>query len=103
MNEPVEQAFPAPGASRGLAQLSHEASEARERSRRSAERVLEVEQTLAVSQARALSLEQSLEQQQALAGALAERLARADRVMAAMKRSLSWRITAPLRALKPRR
>jgi hypothetical protein len=34
---------------------------------------------------------------------LRQRLDRADRVTAAMKASLSWRITAPLRALKQRR
>lgn len=106
MNEPARD-VPPPEASRELARLRREAADARERSRRSGERVLEVEQELAVSQARALSLERSLEEreasleeQRALVAELGERLARADRVMSAMKRSLSWRVTAPLRALR---
>jgi predicted nucleic acid-binding Zn-ribbon protein len=103
LSESARDAFPAPETSREVARLSHDASDARERSRRSAERVVEVEQTLAVVQARSLTLEQSLEEQRALATELGERLERADRVVAAMQRSLSWRITAPLRALKRRR
>lgn len=103
MNEPAEHPFSEPQPSRELAQLAREASDLRERSRRSAERVVEVEQDLAESQARALSLEQSVEEQRALLDELGEGLERADRVMSAMKRSLSWRVTAPLRALKRRR
>jgi septal ring factor EnvC (AmiA/AmiB activator) len=103
VSESAHDALPAPEASREVARLSHDASDARERSRRSAERVVEVEQVLAVVQARSRMLEQSLEEQRALAAELGERIERADRVMAAMQRSLSWRVTAPMRALKRRR
>lgn len=103
MTEPAHDAFPAPETSREVARLSREAAEARERSRRSAERVVEVEQALAVAQARSQTLEQSLQEQRLLAAELGGRLERADRVTSAMQRSLSWRITAPLRALKRRR
>jgi chromosome segregation ATPase len=103
VNESARREASPPRGPRELARLKREASEARERSRRSAERVIEVEQALAISQARAVSLEQSLEEQRALVADLNERLARADRVMSALKHSLSWRITAPLRALRRRR
>jgi len=90
-------------ASREASRARHEAAEAAQRSRRSAARVVEVEQILAESQARTFALEDSLSAQTARAAELGERLDRADRVMAAMKASLSWRVTAPLRALKQRR
>lgn len=83
--------------------MSHEAAAAKENSRRSAERLVEIEQILAESKARAFALEESLTAQTAQLEDLTHRLDRADRVMAAMKASLSWRITAPLRALKRRR
>lgn len=103
MPEPAEHAFPLPEASRAVAKLTREASDARESGRRNAERVLEVEQILAASQARELALEDSLAERTLLAEELQDRLGRADRVMAAMKDSLSWRITAPLRRLRRRR
>jgi hypothetical protein len=101
--EPAERAVPLAQASREVAKLSHEASDARASSQRSAERVIEVEQLLADSQALTLALESSLAEQNARAEELQQRLDRADRVMSAMKASLSWRITAPLRRLKRRR
>lgn len=103
MTEPAHDAFPAAETSREVARLSRELADARERSRRSAERAVAVEQELAIEQARRFALEQSLEEQRQLAAELAERVERADRVMRAMQRSPSWRVTAPLRALKRRR
>jgi hypothetical protein len=101
--DPAGKAFPLPDASREAAQARLEAAAATERSRRSAARLVEVEQILAESQARCFALEQSLAAQTSQVQELRQRLDRADRVMAAMKASLSWRITAPLRALKARR
>ena len=70
-----------------------QAAAAQERSMNSAARLLEVEEVVAQSKARIFALEEVLD-------TLTPRLERADRVMAAMKASVSWRITAPLRALK---
>jgi len=103
VSESARDAPSDPEASREVARLRRDVSDARERSRRSAERVVEVEQILAVVQARSQMLEQSLEEQRGLAAELGQRIERADSVMAAMQRSLSWRVTAPLRALKRRR
>jgi ubiquinone/menaquinone biosynthesis C-methylase UbiE len=72
----------------------------RESSHISARRVLEVEESLAQAQARIFAVEEALDSRTTLADELHERVKRADRVMAAMKASVSWRITAPLRALK---
>jgi SAM-dependent methyltransferase len=66
---------------------------ASERSLNSAQRLLEVEEVLAQSKARIFALEEAVDELQA-------KLERADRVMSAMKASVSWRITSPLRALK---
>jgi hypothetical protein len=98
-----EIAFPATAVAREIARLSQELTAVRENSRRSAERVLEVEQILADFQARTFALEASLAEQSALLDDQTRRLDRADRIMAAMTDSLSWRITAPLRRLKLRR
>jgi SAM-dependent methyltransferase len=73
-----------------------QAASAREDSLNSAQRLLAVEENLAQSKARIFALEEAIEE-------LRPKLERADRVMAAMKSSISWRITAPLRALKRRR
>jgi chromosome segregation ATPase len=73
-----------------------QATAARERSLNSATRLLEVEEVLAQSKARIFALEEALD-------TLTPQLERADRIMAAMQGSVSWRITAPLRALKRRR
>jgi len=74
-----------------------------ESGRLSAARVVEVEQMLAESKVQAYAMAQSLAEQGSQLEDLEQRLDRADRVMTAMKASLSWRITAPLRALKRRR
>jgi SAM-dependent methyltransferase len=68
----------------------------RGRSLNSAQKLLAVEEVLAQSRARTFALEQAVEE-------LQQKLESVDRVMAAMKTSVSWRITAPLRALKRRR
>jgi hypothetical protein len=101
--EPAGKAFPLPEVSREATRLSREADVATANSRRSAERVVEVEQILAESRAQTFALEEALAAQELLQEELRQRLDRADRVMVAMKASLSWRITAPLRALKQRR
>jgi 2-polyprenyl-3-methyl-5-hydroxy-6-metoxy-1,4-benzoquinol methylase len=86
--------------SREAARLNQASNDARLSSGRSAQRVLEVEEHLAQSNARIFALEEALEAQQALTGELQQRLERAHRVTAAMKTSISWRLTAPLRAAK---
>jgi chromosome segregation ATPase len=107
VSKPAENASAPIRQARELARLEHDAELARSRSRRSAKRVVEVEQELAVHQSRTVELEGSLAElsskltaQMALVAALSERVERADRVIAGIKSSLSWRVTAPLRALK---
>ena len=78
---------------RRLHAAQQQAVVAQEHSLNSANRLLDVEDLVAQSKARIFALEEALD-------ALTPRLERADRVMAAMKASVSWRITAPLRALK---
>lgn len=73
-----------------------QAANARDDSLNSAQRLLAVEENLAQSKARIFALEEAVDE-------LQPKLERADRVMAAMKSSISWRITAPLRVLKRRR
>lgn len=73
-----------------------QAAAAQEDSLNSAQRLLAVEENLAQSKARIFALEEAIDE-------LQPKLEQADRVMAAMKASISWRITAPLRALKRRR
>lgn len=73
-----------------------QAASAQANSLNSAQRLLAVEENLAQSKARIFALEEAIDE-------LQPKLERADRVMAAMKSSISWRITAPLRALKRRR
>jgi TolA-binding protein len=90
-------------ASREAASLREQATLAAERSRKSAERVVEVEQIVAEVTARAVALEDQLSAESARAAELTQRLERAERVLLAMKTSVSWRMTAPLRALKRRR
>ncbi|HEV7528635.1 MAG TPA: hypothetical protein VGO29_07040 [Solirubrobacteraceae bacterium] len=103
MAEPAGKAFPLPEVSREVARVGREAAASKAASRRSAERVVEVEQILAESNAQTFALQEALTEQSSLLEDQRQRLDRADRVMAAMKASLSWRITAPLRALKQRR
>jgi SAM-dependent methyltransferase len=81
---------------REIHSAQQQATAARERSLNSAKRLLEVEEVLAQSKARIFALEEALD-------TLTPQLERADHIMAAMKASVSWRITAPLRALKRRR
>jgi hypothetical protein len=90
-------------ASREAAALHQEAAAARVNSRKSARRVLEVEEILAQSKARIFALEEALDVRGDLVDELRREIERANRVMAEMKASVSWRITAPLRALKQRR
>jgi SAM-dependent methyltransferase len=71
----------------------HDAATARQQSTASAVRLLQVEEALVQSRARTFALEEALEQ-------TTGRLDRACEVMSAMQVSVSWRITAPLRALK---
>jgi SAM-dependent methyltransferase len=78
---------------RTTAAEQRQAASARERSLNSARRLLAIEENLAQSKARIFALEEVIDEMQ-------PRLERADRVMAAMKASVSWRVTAPLRALK---
>ncbi len=95
--------LPAAEAAREAARWRHEATAAAEHSRHSAARVIDVEQMLAEAEARTFALEESLASQAQLTDGLRQELDRADRVMTAMKASISWRVTAPLRALKQRR
>lgn len=85
-----------------VARTRQQATRAEERSLNSARRLLEVEEVLAQASARVFALEQELETRGEEISALRERAARAERVMNGIKESLSWRITAPLRALKRR-
>jgi hypothetical protein len=89
-------------AAREAATLRETTATAREREARSATRVLAVEELLAGAQARISSLEEAYTSHRNQIAQLEERGQRADRVMADMKASWSWRLTAPLRALKPR-
>lgn len=70
-----------------------QAAAIRDQSLVSARRLLEVEEIVAQSKARVFALEEALDE-------LQPKLERTNQIMAAMKTSVSWRITAPLRALK---
>jgi hypothetical protein len=102
MAEPGSKAFRLPDASREQAALRQEAATQRDNSRRSARRVLEVEELLAQANAHVTDLLATRDAQIGIIEELRRRVDRADRVMAAMKASISWRITAPLRALRRR-
>jgi SAM-dependent methyltransferase len=78
---------------RRVTAAQREAANARERSINSAQSLLEIEEVLAQSKARIFALEEAIDD-------LKPKLDSADRVMAAMKASISWRITSPLRVLK---
>jgi hypothetical protein len=100
-----EQSHNAPEMDRELAgardaQANRAAKAAHERSLKSARRLLEVEQLLIRSQTRISALEQELEARAELIQAAQRQVEHADRVTTAMKNSLSWRATAPLRAIK---
>jgi hypothetical protein len=100
--ESVGKTSRVPESFREAAILRQEATTARESSRKSAQRLLEVEEILAQSKARIFALEEALNARGELDEELRHRIERADRIITAMKASLSWRITAPLRALKRR-
>ncbi|HTZ85666.1 MAG TPA: hypothetical protein VMB05_03270 [Solirubrobacteraceae bacterium] len=88
---------------RETARLRYEAETARANSLRSANALLEVEQRLATTNARLAACEPLATERAQEIAMLAQRIDRAERVMAAMQRSLSWRLTAPLRSLKSHR
>jgi SAM-dependent methyltransferase len=69
------------------------AAQEREHSLEGAQRLMLVEERLAQSRARAVALEEAVD-------ALQQRQEHVDRVMQSLQTSVSWRITAPLRALK---
>lgn len=73
-----------------------DAAATRDLSINSARKLLDTEEVLAQSKARIFALEERVDE-------LHPKLERAQEVMAAMQASLSWRMTAPLRALKPRK
>jgi 2-polyprenyl-3-methyl-5-hydroxy-6-metoxy-1,4-benzoquinol methylase len=89
-------------ASHEAATLREATTRARENELASAHRLLEVETLLANAQARVAALEESNDARERGIAELHERLDRAGRVQAAMQSSLSWRLTAPLRAVKRR-
>lgn len=88
------------GAAREAATLRQRVAVANGNELGSARRVLEVEALLADAQARVAALAEAYDAHELQLAQLGERLDRADRVMSAIKSSLSWRLTAPLRALK---
>jgi len=81
---------------RTAAVAQQEAVSARDNSLNSARKLLDIEESLAQSKARIYALEDALETVQ-------DRVERTDRIIGAMRASVSWRVTAPLRALKRRR
>jgi hypothetical protein len=97
---PPEHAADRFAAAREVAVLRQQATVAGEQSRRSAERLIEVEQILADCMAQTVSLEELLLAQSARVEELTHRLERADLVTTEMKASSSWKVTAPMRALK---
>jgi hypothetical protein len=84
------------------ARTRQHAARAEHRSLNSARRLLDVEEVLAQRNARVFALEQQLETRGEENSVLHERATRAERILAGMQRSLSWRVSAPLRALKRR-
>jgi 2-polyprenyl-3-methyl-5-hydroxy-6-metoxy-1,4-benzoquinol methylase len=75
------------------AEVRRAATDVRISSQRSAQRLLEVEERLAVSGARVFALEEAMERQTALTALATERLRN-------LESSVSWRITSPLRTVK---
>jgi ubiquinone/menaquinone biosynthesis C-methylase UbiE len=89
-------------AAREAATLRQTSAVARENELASARRVLETEALLANAQARIAALEEADDARGRHLAELQQRIDRAERVHAAMTTSLSWKLTAPLRALKRR-
>ena len=101
-------------AGKHIARAQQEAADANDRAAASTERILAVELELALGHARAFTLQEELEARQELIEELRAEVVEAragwsrfeqdslsaNRVIAAMKRSASWRVTAPLRAGK---
>jgi hypothetical protein len=87
---------------REAARLRRERSLAQADSIRSARALLDVEAQLALAKARIAELEQLAAAREQQLATLSGQLERAARVSAAVHTSLSWRITAPLRAVKRR-
>jgi rRNA-processing protein FCF1 len=87
---------------RECSRLREEASRAKADSLRSARALLDVETRLAIANARIAELEELADDRGRESTALSSRLERAERVSGAMQGSLSWQLTAPLRALKRR-
>ncbi|MHB8233656.1 MAG: hypothetical protein ACYDHT_03290 [Solirubrobacteraceae bacterium] len=100
VTDPRDAQSQSPDVAREISRLRREAAQATEHSKHSAARVIDVEQTLAELQARIFVLEESRATQKSQLDDLQQRLVRADDVARAMHASLSWRLTAPLRALK---
>jgi 2-polyprenyl-3-methyl-5-hydroxy-6-metoxy-1,4-benzoquinol methylase len=90
-------------AAREAATLRQTTASAHENELNSARRLLEVEALLADASARVAALAEAYNAHERQIAQLQERIDRADRVQQAMQRSLSWRVTKPLRALKRRR
>ncbi len=87
---------------REASRLRRDVSLAKAESVRSARALLDVEAQLALADARVAALETVVNGCGETTALLSSRLKRAERVSRAMQSSLSWRITAPLRALKRR-
>ena len=82
--------------------LRRDCAQAKTDSVRSARALLDVEAKLALANSRVAALEELLLDRSETASMLSHRLERAEQVSAAMHASLSWQVTAPLRALKRR-
>lgn len=87
-------------ARRQLHQANRAALDFRSESRNSTKRLVEVEILIAGFNDRIHALEEEVDARTSRLEVLTERADRADRVLSGMQSSFSWRITAPLRALK---
>jgi O-antigen biosynthesis protein len=85
---------------REVAALRHQLRAAHDSSLASSQKLLAVEEELAQRKARVVALETAYTEREQELVELVERVSRADRVLAAMQSSWSWKVTAPLRILK---
>jgi 2-polyprenyl-3-methyl-5-hydroxy-6-metoxy-1,4-benzoquinol methylase len=85
---------------RQLHKANQDVSEARSQSIGSARRLLDMEEIVSGQNARIYALEEELDARSDRIEALSARVDRADRILAGITSSISWRITRPLRALK---